>query len=166
MLSRTALIALLALPVTLVTHADEQPSSPPGWLTGADNDQSRFERLEQYLRGFDQPMWEVGERYQAVHTALSRNNFELAGYHWEKIRTTIENGYMKRPKRKANADAILLNTTWAQVRDAFASRDSRKAWAGFEQARNACMACHAAESVSFMNNQPLFELNAPAVKSE
>lgn len=61
---------------------------------------------------------------------------------------------------------VSLNTTWAQVRDPFASRDSRKAWAGFEQAKGACMAGHATESVSFMNNQPLFELSAPAVKSE
>lgn len=30
------------------------------------------------------------------------------------------------------------------------------AWAGFELARNACMSCHEAENVAFMNKQPLF----------
>jgi hypothetical protein len=37
-----------------------------GRLAGAPNEATRIEHLERYLRGFDQPMWEVGERYQRV----------------------------------------------------------------------------------------------------
>lgn len=139
-------------------------SAKNAWLTGADSDAVRFERLQRYLRGFDQPMWEVGERYEAMHTALGRGNYELAAYHWDKIRVTIQNGYLKRPARQANSDAILLNGTWDAVRGALASRDARKAWAGFERAKAACQACHAAESVPWMNDQPMFELAAPAAK--
>lgn len=36
------------------------------WLSDAPDEQARLERLERYLRGFDQPMWEVGERYDHV----------------------------------------------------------------------------------------------------
>ena len=34
-------------------------------------------------------MREVGERYKSIHDALNSNHFELASYHWNKIRTTI-----------------------------------------------------------------------------
>lgn len=127
----------------------------------AKDDAERFALLQRYLRGFDQPMWEVGERYGRVHEALSRGNHELALYHWNKIKTTIENGYLKRPKRQENADALFLNAAWSDARDAFASKDPVAAWTGFEQARAACQACHVAEEVPFMNGQPLFDLRAP-----
>jgi len=133
-----------------------------GWLLEAKSDAERFELLQLYLRGFDQPMWEVGERYQSLHEALSRNNYDLAAYHWKKIRTTIKNGYLKRPARRANANAILLDKTWQEVADAIASKNTKVSWAGFEKAKSACMACHAAEGVSYMNNQPLFEMSNPA----
>jgi len=131
------------------------------WLTGAPNDTVRFERLQRYLRGFDQPMWEVGERYRSLHDALTRNNFDLASYHWDKIRTAIANGYLKRPARQANADALFLNRIWETVQEALTSKDPDKGWRGFEQAKTACQACHIAESVSFMNDQALFDLAAP-----
>ncbi|MCQ8128915.1 hypothetical protein [Methylomonas rivi] len=144
-----------------VTHADSQEKKPNDWLLGAKSDTERFESLQTYLRGFDQPMWEVGERFRAIHEALGRSNFELAAYHWEKIRVTIKNGYLKRPARRANSDAILLNATWGDVNEAFGSKNAEQAWAGFEKAKTACMACHAAESVPFMNNQALFDLSKP-----
>ncbi|MEZ9199604.1 hypothetical protein [Shewanella sp. 10N.286.54.B9] len=39
---------------------------------------------------------------------------------------------------------------------AFASMDIDKAQQGVVKAKAACMACHAAENVAFINNQPLF----------
>ena len=59
------------------------------WLLSAESDEERFRRLQRQLRGFDQPMWEVGERFESLHDALLRNNFGLALYHWDKIATTI-----------------------------------------------------------------------------
>ena len=38
------------------------------------------------------PMLEVGQRYASLHQALKDNNFELASYHWKKIKQTIKNG--------------------------------------------------------------------------
>src|SRR4030066_362588 len=65
-----------------------------------------------------------------------------------------------------DAEAILLNTTWAEVNEAFGTRDAGKAWAAFDKARNACMACHVAESVPYMNNQHLFDLSRPSSKTK
>lgn len=132
-----------------------QPASKY-WVTEATNDTERFQRIEKYLRGFDQPMWEVGERYEKLYGALLVENFELASYHWAKIKLTIENGTMKRPARKASADAIFLGSTWDSVYASLASGDQMTAWKGFKRARSACMRCHDAENVSYMNNQPMF----------
>jgi hypothetical protein len=126
------------------------------WITDAPSDAERFERIQRYLRGFDQTMHEVGERYESIYDALEAENYDLALYHWEKIKVTIDNGLMKRPARKANAEALLLDTTWENTRKAFASRDKERAWQGFELARRTCMACHEAEKVGFVNKQPLF----------
>ncbi|MDQ2076008.1 hypothetical protein [Marinimicrobium sp. ABcell2] len=151
------LLSISALTLTLTVSADEKPQ---GWLAEVEEAQ-RVERLQSYLGGFSSAMWEVGERFEQVHQALERENYPLAGYHWEKIRDAIQNGYMKRPGRQANSDALFLDAVWSDVDSAVASEDSERAWAGFTSAKDACMACHVAEDVSFMNNQPLFDLAAP-----
>ena len=156
-------LAVAAAMIALISWGDEsraqsaegQPASKK-WITEAVNDPQRFERIEKYLRGFDQPMWEVGERYEKLHAALLRGNLELASYHWAKIKLTIENGAMKRPARKASADEFLLGATWDTVNAAFQSGELAAAWSGFETARIACMKCHVAERVGYMNDQPMF----------
>jgi hypothetical protein len=144
--------------------AQNTPKPPSNdWLLDAPDDTERFKLLQRYLRGFDQPMWEVGYRYEGIHDALKRNNYKLAAYHWDKIKTTIENGYLKRPARRANADALLFTSgVWAEVKTAFESGDSAKAWAGFAKARTTCMSCHDAEKLPEMNGQAMFhELSIP-----
>jgi hypothetical protein len=134
------------------------------WLLNAPTDTDRFKKLQTFLRGFDQPMWEVGERYMRVYDALADGNYELATYHWEKIRSTITTGYMKRPKRQPNADAMFVNNIYEPVLAAIKSGDQKKAWDGFDLARSACMACHEAEKVGFMNDQPVFRNTAKPPK--
>jgi cytochrome c1 len=165
---KTAYTAVIAVAVTAFglgyAVAQNTPKPPSNdWLLDAPNDTERFKLLQRYLRGFDQPMWEVGYRYEGIYDALKRDNYPLAVYHWDKIKTTIENGYLKRPARRANADAIFLNSTWGEVKAAFESRDKAKAWTGFTVARAACMSCHEAEKLPEMNGQALFhDLVIPA----
>lgn len=95
---------------SLTAIANESTKTTPvvskHWITEVETNTERFTRIEQYLRGFDQTMWEVGERFEKLYQALQDNNFDLAIYHWAKIKVTIENGLMKRPARKSNAEAI------------------------------------------------------------
>lgn len=156
-------IVFVAALAPAMGRAQGPAAAPPSneWLLNAPSDVERFRLLQRYLRGFDQPMWEVGERYEGLYDALQRNNYDLALYHWEKIKSTIENGYLKRPARKANADAIFLSTVWGEVDAALRTRDSARAWAGFTAGRAACQACHVAEAVAWMNNQSLFDKVAP-----
>lgn len=133
-------------------------AKPNDWLLNAADDRTRFELLQRYLRGFDQPMWEVGERFQSVYDALGDENYELAAYHWEKIKATIVNGYMKRPKRQANAESLFVNSAYEPVLQGLRSNDRAKAWDAFALAHRTCQGCHNAEGVAFINNQPLFRL--------
>jgi hypothetical protein len=155
--------ALIAVVAYVFFSQSKNPNSASSnhWITEASNDTERFERIEKYLRGFDQPMWEVGERYQHMYQALKDKNYDLALYHWEKIKITIENGAMKRPAREENAKAIFLDDLWQSVYDEIASRDHNRAWEGFDMARDSCMSCHTAEKVEFVNNQPLFRNTEP-----
>ena len=47
------------------------------------------------------------------------------------------------------------------VLDCLRSGEPARAWRGFERAKAACAACHQAEDVDYMNNQPVFDLAAP-----
>ena len=117
-LNRTAAAALLgSLTLFACTERDQGPLgndlAANDWLLSAENETERFERLQKQMRGFDQPMWEVGERYGSLE------------------------------QRKPDA-----------------------AWQAFDIARSACMSCHQAEKVEYMNNQALFELPMPADQRE
>ncbi len=154
-----AALAILALMFFNQGVWAQVPDAPVGsnrWITEAASDRQRFQRIEKYLRGFDQPMWEVGERYEKLYAALLVGNLELASYHWAKIKLTIENGTMKRPARKASANALFLGDTYNSVYANLESGNQITAWKGFKRARTACMKCHEAERVGYMNNQPMF----------
>lgn len=130
------------------THADD-------WLVDAD-EKTRAERLSSYLGGFSAAMWEVGERYQHVVQAIRDENFELAHYHWDKIGDAIRGGYLKRPDRQANADKLFLDGVWKTYLATLDAGQTEAIREEFPQARAACLTCHVAEGVEFMNNQPMF----------
>lgn len=64
-------------------------------------------------------------------------------------------------KRAANAKALFLDPVWAEVNAGLKSDDTPKAWEAFDRAKSACIACHIAEKVEFMNDQPVFDLSTP-----
>lgn len=142
-------------PKTIKLPAQKAPVSN-NWLQDADSDADRFKKLEIYLRGFDQPMMEVGERYQRTYDAIKDKNWELANYQWDKIKLAINTGLMKRPKRTQNAEGMFLDGVWKQMDDAIKSKDYSRMQEQFMVARQTCMACHIAEKVHFMNDRPLF----------
>ncbi len=158
---KVVVTALLAAGCTPASEELSEDLKPNDWLLAAGDEQARNRLIQQQFRGFDQPMWEVGERYARLHQALERQNTDLAVYHWEKIRTSIENGIAKRPARRANAEQFLLNGAWQEVDVDLRSGEPARAWRGFERAKAACAACHQAEDVDYMNNQPVFDLAAP-----
>ncbi len=128
------------------------------WLLFAESDAERYRLIQTQLRGFDQPMWEVGERYRMFHEALQNENYPLAKYHWSKIGTTIRNGVAKRPPRVNNANLFFLDSLHGEVADLLEVETSETAKEAFDLARSACVSCHHAEGVEWMNQQSLLQL--------
>lgn len=139
----------------------EQRKPPSNnWLPDADTDTDRFRRLQISLRGFDQPMWEVGHRYQAVYDAVKDGNHALADYHWDKVKVTIQTGLMKRSARTQNSEGMFLDGAWKEMNEAIKSKNQERIEKQFGNVRQVCMACHVAEKVPFMNETPLFRNTA------
>ena len=139
----------------------EQPAkASDNWLLDAKDDTERFQRIQQMFGGFSMTMQIVGERYDRTYDAITDGNFDLANYHWKKIKETIELGTLRRPARAANAEALFLKGQWGAVSEALAAKDKVKAREQFLLARSACQACHVAEKVPFMNDQPRFRRTA------
>ncbi|RUO25695.1 hypothetical protein CWE09_02900 [Aliidiomarina minuta] len=149
LLLSTLLISVSALAI----HKTENRN----WLTEA-SEEERYERLEYYLGGFSSAMQETGERYAHVEQAIIDENYQLAAYHWQKIKDAIERGTMKRPDRRPNAERIFLGDPWQELLAALETEEpeDNKVRNRFKVAREACLACHIAEEVPFMNDQPLF----------
>jgi hypothetical protein len=154
--------AFVALVVTRFAGAEsiKLPLSK-GWLMSASSDTDRFGKLEQQLRGFDVTMWEVGDRFRFLHEALTRENYDLAAYHWEKIGTSIRNGIERRPARAASTNSIFLGSAFEEVSAALAQKNPGNAWQAFDKAKDMCQSCHDPEKVTFINQQPLFDLTKP-----
>lgn len=149
-------ITLTGLLWTSAAVTADRNTGTKHWLLEAESDEERFRRLEYYLGGFSQSMREVGFRYRYTFFSILDGNFELADYHWDKIRRAIERGYMKRPDRRKNAEEKFLDDDWQVLSDSLKNGDADQIRADFKRARKACMECHKAEDVEFMNNQGLF----------
>jgi hypothetical protein len=138
----------------------QQPyqQQPPGdhWLLELPQHDDRFARIEHQFGGFSESMRVVGQRYEHAFEAIMDDNLPLAAYHWGKLREAIERGYTRRPARRANSESLFLNDAWRSAMEAFESNDIDQARSAFLNARDQCMACHTAEEVTFMNDQPLF----------
>ncbi len=64
------MLAVIAFSVGSFAQTPADQPATKYWVTEATNDSVRFQRIEKYLRGFDQPRWEVGERYEKLYSAL------------------------------------------------------------------------------------------------
>ncbi len=161
---RKFLIATAVLAGCLVALSPAMSQDPPkqsdNWLLDLKDDHERFQLIQQMFGGFSSAMQIVGERYDRTYDAVNDGNYDLANYHWKKIKDAIELGYVRRPARKANSIALFLNGPWSSASEAIASKEKDKAKNGFLSARSACMACHLAENVPFMNEQPKFRRTA------
>lgn len=133
---------------------DKAPGSD--WLLDARDDDERFRRIQIYAGGTYEQMWQIGYRYQQMYHAIIDENWELASHHWRKIISVFNVGLMKRPNRTPNAEAMFLDASWGELKDALDSGSSADIRASFRTQRNACMACHVAEDMPFLNDSPIF----------
>jgi hypothetical protein len=156
-----AIVAILivggSIAVVAQQHGDLRPRD---WLRIAPDDETRWQLLERSFGGFAPAMTEVRDHYGQTFEAIADGNLELARWHWDRIKTSIELGYLRRPDRQPNADAIFLHAAWPLLDEALAANDVEASRVAFIGARAACMACHLAEDRAYFNEQRLFRETA------
>jgi hypothetical protein len=137
-----------------------EQTKPPSsnWLLDANDDTERFRRLQVVASGTDVPMWEIGQRFEEIHTAITKNNWEMGVYHLEKLRDRMNTAGMKRPARTQNIEGMFLKSgVYQNMHDALTSKDNERMKKEFNTMRQVCMACHVAENVGFLNDSVVFQ---------
>lgn len=150
---RQAGSVVLALSMWTATACTNQP--PPaatavgeeGWLAGTVDE--KFETVAAQLRGFDMAMVETGYRYNELYWAAQDSNWGYAEYQAGKIRTAIENGLKRRPKRAKSAETFLTIVLPA-VEEAIKQRDAKLLQERMGPLRSTCNSCHKDEQVEFV----------------
>ena len=157
---RRRLLALGLLVVFGVAACTQPPEAttavPPtvsasgegGWLAGTVD--QRFETVAKQLRGFDMAMVETGYRYAELYWAAQDRNWGFADYQIKKIRTAVENGLERRPKRAKSAETFLTIVVPA-VEETIAKRDATLLQERMGTLRSTCNTCHEAEQVAFVH---------------
>jgi hypothetical protein len=123
-------------------------SGDGGWLSGTADD--KFDTIARQLRGFDMAMVETGYRYNELYWAVQDGNWSYAEYQVAKIRTAVENGLERRPKRATSAETFLTLVLPA-LAEAIAGRDMALAQDRLVTLRSTCNTCHEAEVVEFVH---------------
>lgn len=147
------IVSILSVAAAGLGIANAQMPNPPqagGWLKKLPPGE-QIEAIDRQLRGFDMAMFEVNYRYTEMYFAGIEGNWDYARYTGEKIAWAIQNGFERRPKRRANAEEIFLKEALPQVLEAIRKQDIALFKVSVDALRGACNACHTAEKVGFIH---------------
>lgn len=135
-------------------------TKPPSrrWLMDANDDTERMRRLELWGGAGDLEMQDIAHRLEELHSAIQKESWDLGIYHLEKMRGRMLVAAIKRPTRTQNLEDVFLDSgTYTAMHNALTSKNAERARAMFEDTRLACMACHAAEKLAFINDSTVFK---------
>ena len=141
---------LLLLGLLSLTLSANNYSTSSNWLLETNSTQDKFKKIQTQFRGFDLAMVEVGYRFNSFYFALKDKNYALANYQFDKIKKAIDNGTVRRPKRKNNSQIMFLDTQYKNMKKALDKKDSRLIWQEYNNTKVSCNACHVAENVPFI----------------
>ena len=148
----------LLLALSVATGCQLDTSSKASWIDGDSSE--RWATMSKQLRGLDVAMLEMGYRYDELHWAGADENWPYADYQLTKLRLTLENALVRRPKRRASAEALFVPAL-DEMKRAVARRER----AGFDQAfaalTTACNSCHVAEMVPTFHVEPSADRRSP-----
>ncbi len=132
---------------------------PPSrnWLRDANDDAERFRRIELWAGAGDLEMQDIAHRFEELHSAIQKENWDMGIYQWEKIRGRMIVAAIKRPTRTQNLEGIFLESgVYQSMHDALKAKNGEQARVAFRNAREACMACHIGEKIGFINDSAVF----------
>lgn len=165
--SGASLAQVSVVPATGITprfpNADselaKQTKAPSrNWLRDANDDAERLRRIELWAGAGDLEMQDIAHRLEELHAAIEQQNWDMGIYQWEKIRGRMIVAAIKRPTRTQNLEEIFLDSgVYRSLHDALTAKSSDQARVEFQKARLACMACHVAEKIAFINASSVFK---------
>jgi hypothetical protein len=132
---------------SLTTSCSPKEEAKADWIIGSPQDQ--VQTIERQFRGFDMAMVETGYRYQELYWAGKDQNWDYATYQLTKIKTAIENGIERRPRRATSAKHF-LDIVIPKMQETIDSKDSIIFQRGFKILKAECHSCHIKENVSFI----------------
>ena len=139
-------------------------TKPPSrnWLRDANDDAERLRRIELWAGAGDLEMQDIAHRLEELHSAIQKDSWDMGIYQLEKIRGRMIVAAIKRPVRTQNMEAMFLeNGVYQAMHDALTTKNGQRARAEFNRAREACMACHVAEKLAFINGSAVFTRVGP-----
>ena len=134
----------LLLAVCVATGCRLDTSSKNSWIEGNSNE--RWTAMERQLRGLDVAMVEMGYRYEELYWAGADANWAYADYQLKKMRLTLENALVRRPKRRASAEELFMSSL-DEMKRAVAGKEREGFAEAFAGLTAACNSCHVAEGV-------------------
>ncbi|MEQ1536235.1 MAG: hypothetical protein ABL923_10190 [Burkholderiaceae bacterium] len=135
-------------------------TKPPSrkWLLDANDDVERMRRIELWAGAGDLEMQDIAHRFEELHSALQKGNWDLSIYHLEKIRGRMTVAGIKRPTRTQNMEEVFLDSgVYKSMHDSLTGKNIEQARIAFQNARSACMTCHTAEKLGFINDSTVFK---------
>jgi hypothetical protein len=147
--------AILIITSFLFQSCNKETTVQGNWIKG--DELEKLKTIEKQFRGFDNAMVETGYRYQELYWAGQEQNWEYANYQLEKIKLTIENGLVRRPKRAKSAEHFLTYVL-PEMQKSVNSKDTTRFNKEFQKMTINCNSCHA------MEKMPYFTVKKPLVK--
>lgn len=128
------------------------------WLRDANDDAERLRRIELWAGAGDLEMQDIAHRLEELHAAIEQENWDMGIYQLEKIRGRMIVAAIKRPTRTQNLGGIFLDSgVYRSLHEALSAKNSVQARVEFQNTRLACMACHVAEKIAFVNASAVFK---------
>ncbi len=134
-------------------------TKPPSrkWLLDANDDSERLRRIELWAGAGDLEMQDISHRFEELYDAIKKESWDLGIYHLEKMRGRMIVAGIKRPTRTQNMEDVFLESgIYKSMHDALTSKSGERARTAFQNTRQACIACHAAEKLAFINESAVF----------
>jgi len=143
-------LGFIVFSVLIISSCSTNTNNAQGnWIKGTE--QEKISTIEKQFRGFDNAMVETGYRYQELYWAGQDENWEYATYQLEKIKTALENGVERRPKRAQSAEHFLTNVI-PEMQKSINCKDTVVFNRNFQLFRAECRSCHIKENVPFIQS--------------
>lgn len=142
-----ALCSIALLGFFSCNQAVKQESWTAEWL--GDNKQEMVEHIEEQFQGFSRTMTEVSHRFAELYWSGQDQNWEYAEYQREHIEEAMDQGFVRRPERKASSQQF-MQVALPEMAASIEAANPDRFQESFNKLVTSCNTCHNMEEVPFI----------------